>query len=266
MRVALFIPCYVDQLAPEVGVATLELLEALGAEVAFPLAQACCGQPLANLGCVDDARPLALGLARAFADGDAEWVVAPSGSCIAMVRRHAPALARDARERALLESLASRARELCEFLVDVVGVERVRGRYARRVALHQGCHGLRELRLGNASERMDAPAPVDRARALLERLDGIALTPQERADECCGFGGTFAVAEDAVSARMGSDRIDDLARGGPDVVASTDVSCLLHLRGLASRRAELSGAPPLAFAHVAELLRDAVVGRGEAHT
>ena len=255
MRVGLFIPCFVDQLAPQVGVATLQLLEALGCEVDFPTAQACCGQPLANLGCREDALPLAHKFARVFGGDAYDHVVAPSASCVAMVRTGYPPLAATASpdQREALSAVGERTRELCEFLVDVVGLGAIDGRYAKRVALQRGCHGVRELHLATASE-LRRPAD-DKVAALLGRLDGLELVEAERRDECCGFGGTFAVGEDAVSARMGSDRLDSFAAAGAEEVVATDVSCQLHLSGLGRRRGD-----GLAHRHVAEVLRDAVLG------
>jgi len=249
-RVALFVPCYVDHLAPQVAMATAELLEAYGCEVEFPEAQGCCGQPMANLGCRPQARPLALRFAGVFGADRYDHVVAPSGSCVAMVRHHYAELAKTAGEREALTVVANRTRELCEFLVDVLGVERIEGHYPHRVGLHRGCHGLRELRLGTPSEW---PGPAfDKVEGLLASIDGLELMPLERRDECCGFGGTFAVAEEAVSARMGRDRLADHGRAGAERIASTDVSCSLHLAGLAKRDGRA-----LPLVHVAEVMNDA---------
>jgi L-lactate dehydrogenase complex protein LldE len=140
--------------------------------------------------------------------------------------------------------------ELCEFLVDVLGVKGAEGRFAHKVALHQSCHGLRELGLGTPSERL-LPR-TNKVEGLLRSLSGIELVPLARPDECCGFGGTFAVAEEAVSALMGKDRIFDHARAGAEVVTGTDVSCLMHLEGLARREGT-----KLRFMHVAEVLAEA---------
>ena len=252
-RIALFIPCYVDHLAPAVGIATAELLEAYGCEVDFPQAQACCGQPMANLGCPDAARPLALRFARVFAAERYDHVVVPSGSCVAMVRHHYAELARGQRERDAFSEVAGRTHELCEFLVDVLGVGSIQGRYPHRVSLHRGCHWLRELRLGPASELGERnPPQVDKAEQLLAGIEGLELTSLERRDECCGFGGTFAVEEDAVSARMGRDRLADHARSGAEVIASTDVSCSLHLDALARRDGRA-----LPLVHIAEQMNPA---------
>ena len=244
MDVALFVPCYVDQLYPRVGLATAELLERFGATVHFPEAQTCCGQPMANSGFFDHARPLAQRMLEIF-EGY-EHVVCPSGSCTSMVRNHfAQILPQDPR----VASLAARTRELCEFLHDVLRVS-PSGRFPHKVGLHQSCHGLRELRMGSGSERL-VPA-FNKTRALLERLEGIELVELSRPDECCGFGGTFAVTEEAVSCAMGRDRIADHERAGAEVIAGADVSCLMHLDGLLRRDGKR-----IRVLHVAELLAEA---------
>lgn len=236
-EVALFVPCHVDQLYPGVAWAALELLEAHGARVHVPAEQACCGQPLLNTGAAAAARPLA-GLFRSRFGGHAH-VVCPSGSCAAALRRQ------------LRGAGAPRVYELCEYLVDVLGVQQVEARFPRRVALHQSCHALRELGLGAASElgggEVGRESP---ARRLLARVEGLELVDPERSDECCGFGGTFCVGEAALSARMGDDRLADFERAGAEVVTSMDSSCLMHLAGLARRQGR-----PLVFLHVAEVLR-----------
>jgi L-lactate dehydrogenase complex protein LldE len=246
MRIGLFIPCYVDQLWPQAGLATLDVLERLGVEVSYPEEQTCCGQPMANAGFAREAEPLARRFLQVFAGFDA--VVSPSGSCVSMVRNHyAPLVGEDPAYAAI----APRTYELCEFLVDVLHVDKLPGRFPRRVGLHQSCHGLRELRLGSGSERIIPRS--GKVEPLLASLAGIDLVPLARPDECCGFGGTFAVAEEAVSCMMGRDRIADHARAGAEVVTATDVSCLMHLSGLARR----DGAP-LRFMHVAEVFAEAL--------
>lgn len=242
MKIALFIPCYIDQFYPQVGTATLELLERYGADVDFPPDQTCCGQPLLNLGCVAEARPLAERSLRIFSGY--EHVVCPSASCTAMVRHHYGQLLGDSPAS---RDFAARTFELCEFLSDVLAVERIEGRFPHRVALQQGCHGLRDLRLGGASERRNEPA--SKPQRLLASLDGIELVELNRPDECCGFGGTFAVTEEAVSCMMGRDRLRDHVQAGADVLTSTDMSCLMHLDGL-RRRDELN----MRVMHIAEIL------------
>ena len=241
MKVHLFVPCYVDQLYPQVAVATLRLLEHYGCEVVFPEGQACCGQPMANSGMEAAAGPTYRNTVEAFRD--AEYIVCPSGSCTHHVKHHYDTLEQDT------DVLAVRSRifELCEFLHDVLDVDSVPGKTTQRVGLHQSCHGLRGLRLGAGSERrLEAPNKVLR---LLRKVEGIQLVEPERPDECCGFGGTFAVAQAALSVRMGEDKVADHVRAHAEVITSTDMSCLMHLEGVAKRNRA-----PTRVLHVAELL------------
>jgi L-lactate dehydrogenase complex protein LldE len=242
LKVGLFIPCYIDQLYPRVGMATVEVLERLGVEVDFPSAQTCCGQPMANTGCLDAARPLVEKFLATFEDY--EYVVAPSGSCVAMVRHH---FAHVIGDQARVAAMASKTYELCEFLTDVLQVSEWQGDFPHRVGLHQACHGLRELGLGQMSEIVGPP--FNKMTVLLRGLRGIELRELDRTDECCGFGGTFAVSEEAVSVQMGVDRLADHSQAQSEVVVSADMSCLMHLAGLASRRQM-----PMRFMHVAEVL------------
>jgi L-lactate dehydrogenase complex protein LldE len=251
MKVGLFIPCYVDQCYPNVGLATVDVLERHGVEVDYPEAQTCCGQPMANSGLADAARPLAERFLRIF--GEYDHVVCPSGSCAAMVRIHYRGLLADQASQELTERLARVARathELCEFLIDVLKVERASGRFPYRVGLHHSCHGLRELRLGSGSERR-IPR-FDKIGRLLGGLSGIELVEPARPDECCGFGGTFAVTEDAVSCAMGRDRLAAHERAGAEIVTAADMSCLMHLDGLIRRDRR-----PLRVMHVAEIFAEA---------
>jgi L-lactate dehydrogenase complex protein LldE len=242
--VGLFIPCYVDQLYPEVGLATLRVLERYKLQVVYPEAQTCCGQPLANTGLGGDTAPLAEKFLRIF--GSYDYVVAPSGSCVAMVRHHYDAYLAG---RPGFDRLKRCTFELCEFLVDVLKLTRVEGRFPHKVGLHESCHGLRELRLGSGSERR--LPPFSKVRMLLEQIADIQLVELSRSDECCGFGGTFAVAEEAVSCMMGQDRIADHERGGAEIITGTDSSCLMHLDGLIRRAKK-----PLRVMHVAEVLAE----------
>lgn len=247
MRIGLFIPCYIDQFYPHVGAATWRLLERFGAgTIEFPEAQTCCGQPLANAGCDAEARPMAERFVSIFREYD--YVVAPSGSCVAMVRKHYHGMVRN---EAALQEVQGKTFELCEFLVDVLKVGRVEGRFPHRVGLHQSCHGVRELELSASSERV-VPG-FDKVGSLLAGLDSIELVALERPDECCGFGGTFSVFEEAVSCMMGQDRIADHERSRAEVIASADMSCLMHLDGLIRREKR-----PLRVMHVAELLAEAM--------
>jgi len=244
MEVALFIPCYVDQFYPNVGLATVNLLERFGAKVEFPEAQTCCGQPMANSGCFSDAAPLARKFLTVFSRY--QYVVCPSGSCTSMVRNHYANLLPEGPE---LTALRGKVFELCEFLHDVLRVA-PQGRFPHRVGLHQSCHGLRELRLASGTERRIQS--FDKVRDLLAGLDGIQLVDLARTDECCGFGGTFAVTEEAISCAMGKDRIADHERAGAEIIAGADMSCLMHLSGLLRRDRK-----PMRVMHVAEVLAEA---------
>jgi len=248
MRVALFIPCYVDQLTPGVGVATLKLLRGLGVDVHYPPAQSCCGQPGGNCGATTALLPAVRHFAEVF-DGF-DHIVCPSGSCVAMVRVQYPRLSPDAR----VARVASRCLELCEFLTDVLRVERIEASLPRRVALLDSCHGLRELGLGVPSEchaacGEDGAPPVSKPERLLSMVEGLSLVRPERPDECCGFGGTFAVTHGALSAHMGQARLRALRACGAELLVGTDVSCLLHLSSLAEH-----AGTPLPTAHIAQVL------------
>jgi len=246
VEVGLFIPCYVDQFYPRVGISTVELLERQGVKVDFPQEQTCCGQPMANSGCFADAAPLARNFLSIFSRY--RYVVCPSGSCTSMVRNHYRNLLPDGPE---LNEMRGKVYELCEFLHDVLKVQ-LRGRFPHRVGFHQSCHGLRELRLGAGSERrIDG---FDKIRDLLSGLEGIELVQLARPDDCCGFGGTFAVYEEAVSCAMGKDRIADHESAGAEIIAGADMSCLMHLSGLLQRQKK-----PIRVMHVAELLEEATV-------
>jgi L-lactate dehydrogenase complex protein LldE len=247
--IGLFIPCYVDQLFPRVGLATLDLLERCGQTVEFPTAQTCCGQPMANTGCWNDARPLAHRFLEIFKPYD--YVVAPSGSCVAMVRHHYEELLHG---QTGFEELKAKTFELCEFLTDVLKVDKLPGSYPHRVGLHQSCHGLRELRLGSCSEVMGPQ--YSKVKQVLELVDGIEFTTLQRPDECCGFGGTFAVSEEAVSCLMGEDRVADHERAGTEVLTANDMSCLMHLDGIIRRQKK-----PIRVLHVAEILASAAAGK-----
>ena len=242
-RVGLFIPCYIDQFYPQVGLATVEVLEKYGLDIEYPEGQTCCGQPMANTGCSADARSLAERFIQLFKPYD--YIVCPSGSCVAMVRKHYAEFFHG--REAEYHAVRDKTFELCEFLVDVLKVEHLTGCFPYRVGLHQSCHGLRELRLGSSSEIV-GPAH-SKARLLLQSLEGIEFTQLTRPDECCGFGGTFAVAEEAISCMMGQDRLHDHERGGTQVLTAMDMSCLMHLEGLLRRDQK-----PMRVMHIAEII------------
>lgn len=241
MRVALFVPCYVDQFAPSAAIAALRVLERLDIAVDVPFGAACCGQPVANAGFASAGEAALTRFSETF--GSYDHVVVLSGSCAAHVRAHAAGVHPDV-------GVARRTWEFCTFLHDVVGVTRVRSLSATlpaRVALHIGCHALRHLRVATPSE-LQLPV-VDKARALLETVDGVSFAPQARPDECCGFGGSFSMTEGAVSSRMGQDRLADMRAGGATALVTTDLSCALHLRGL-----DRAAGDAMPMWHVAEVL------------
>lgn len=242
MRVALFVTCVNDLLYPGTGRAVVALLERLGVEVDFPAAQTCCGQPQFNTGYRRATEPLVRRMAEAFAGYD--HIVTPSGSCAAMVRDNYPRMGAQAeaegRGRDLARAaatLAPRTYELTEFLVDVLGVTDVGAYFPHTVTYHPSCHGLRMLGLG------------ERPRRLLEAVRGLELRELEGAEECCGFGGTFAVKNPDVSVAMGQDKIRHALDTGAGVLCGADNSCLMHLDGILRRQNA-----PLTSLHLAEIL------------
>ena len=250
VTVGLFVPCYIDQFYPDVGLATVELLERFGCNVEFPEAQTCCGQPMANTGCTEDARPLAERFLKIFEPY--QYVVCPSGSCTAMVRAHYHEYFH---HDSAYEAIRAKTFELTEFLVDVLEIDSIAGSFPHKVGLHQSCHGLRELRLGNSSETV---GPVfNKMQQLLSGMQGIEFVDLSRPDECCGFGGTFAVSEEAVSCMMGNDRVHDHEQAGAEVIVASDMSCLMHMAGLIHRQHK-----PLHVMHVVEILAGRTVPAG----
>jgi L-lactate dehydrogenase complex protein LldE len=220
-RVSLFVTCLVDLLYPEVGESTVALLRDLGVSVDFPEGQTCCGQPAFNSGFPDDARPVAASLLDAM-EG-AEAVVSPSGSCTAMVRSYYPHLFHGTRDEERAVALAGRTFELSEFVVDVLGVEGIGGRWEGRVTYHDSCHGLRELGI------------TTQGRKLLQSVDALDLVEMERPETCCGFGGTFSLRLPALATAMADDKIAQSTSTGADAIVSGDSGCLMHLAGRLSR-------------------------------
>lgn len=248
--VALFVPCYVDQLYPEAAIAALRVLERLGCDVAVPDGAPCCGQPPANAGYEREGEGALRALVRAY--HDYERVVVLSGSCAAHIREHAAALG-DAGG-----SVAAATVEFCAYLHDDIGLEAIASlgaTFPARVAVHVGCHSLRRLHLARASE-LQVP-PFDKVRALLSGVRGLSFAEPARPDECCGFGGAFAVTEPAISARMGRDRLGEYLAAGAEAVLSTDMSCMMHLDGIARREGVR-----LPVMHVAQVLAGAAVASG----
>jgi L-lactate dehydrogenase complex protein LldE len=224
VKVALFVTCLADALFPDVGKATVTLLERLGHEVVFPSDQTCCGQMHVNTGYQREALPLVRHHVGVFEEYDA--VVAPSGSCVGSVRHQHAMVARAAGDAALAEraeAVAARTYELSELLVDVLGVEDVGAYYPHRVTYHPTCHSLRMLRVD------------DKPLRLLRKVRGMTLTPLPEAEQCCGFGGTFALKNADTSTAMLADKMRTVLDTGAEVVTAGDSSCLMHIGGGLSR-------------------------------
>ncbi len=254
MRVGLFIPCYVDQFYPQVGIATLQLLEKYGCEVVYPAGQTCCGQPMANSGF----EHLTKGSNELFVKNfqEFDYIVCPSGSCVLHIKEHLHT--EDSHEQGGHGSPAAvssdpaipirrKIYELVEFLTDVLKVENIDAKFSHKVGVHQSCHGQRGLKLSQMSELV-AP-PFSKPEHLLKMVQGIELVELDRKDECCGFGGTFCVAEEAISVKMGKDRVADHLHHGAEYITSADMSCLMHLDGILKRQKSKTRVK-----HIAEIL------------
>jgi L-lactate dehydrogenase complex protein LldE len=235
-RVSLFVTCIVDQLFPKVGLAMADVLERLGYEVDFPEDQTCCGQPAFNSGYREEARTIARHFLKVFER--CELVVAPSGSCASMVTHHFPELFHKEPETlARLEAFTKRVWEFSSFLTSVAGVEDVGARFEDVVTFHDGCHSLRELGIREAPRR------------LLSHVRGLELREMIPAEECCGFGGTFAVKFPDLSGAMARTKIDAIVQTGAKTVVSLDPSCLMQIQGALSRAGS-----DIRTVHLAEVL------------
>jgi L-lactate dehydrogenase complex protein LldE len=236
MRVGLLVTCLVDLMRPGVGLATLRLLEAAGAEVVVPAMQTCCGQPAYNSGDNRTARRFARKLLAEFDDCD--HVVTPSGSCAGVLRVHYPRLFESEPEAEAIAGLAARTRELTDFLINVAHVREVPGRFQGAIAYHDSCSGLRELGV------------KAQPRALLGLMPGVQLMEMDEAEGCCGFGGTFAVKFGDISAHLAERKCAAIAASGADAVVAGDLGCLLNIEGRLRRR----GDTRTRVLHVAEIL------------
>ncbi len=222
MTVDLFIPCFVDQVFPRTGLAAVRLLEMAGCTVRYRREQTCCGQPAFNSGYHDEAAKLAERFVRLFADADV--VMAPSASCVAMVKKHYSSLDLDTETRQLHEELKGRVFELSQFLVDELKIASFPSRYPHTVAYHTSCHGYRELGV------------YDQPLQLLRGVKEMELVEPDDLHACCGFGGTFSAKFPELSVAMGEDKIIAIERTGADVITATDDSCLMHLAGMLQKR------------------------------
>jgi L-lactate dehydrogenase complex protein LldE len=241
MKVALFVPCYIDQFYPRVAIATLALLERLGAEVIYPKDQTCCGQPMANAGFENSTKSTSNLFIKNFRSFD--FIVSPSGSCILHLKHHLASTTSDSDAA----SIRAKVYELTEFLTDVLKIKNLSSHFPHVVGLHQSCHGQRGLMLAQMSEIVGTP--FSKSEYLLNMVEGLRLVSLDRADECCGFGGTFCVTEEAVSVKMGLDRIHDHQAQGVEVITGNDMSCLMHMEGILRRQKS-----KIRVAHIAEIL------------
>lgn len=236
MKVALFVTCLCDQLYPRVGMATVRVLRRLGCEVVFPEGQTCCGQPSFNSGYHDEARSVARTLLDAFED--AEYVVAPSGSCTGMVRHYYPELfAGDVELLVRARRLVEKTYELSQFIVKVLGVTDLGCEFPHRVTYHPSCHGMRLLGVREEPTQ------------LLGRVRGLELLPLPRCEDCCGFGGSFSVKLSGVSGAMVDEKASNVERSGATHLVGTDLGCLMNIDGRLKRRGS-----KVRVLHLAELL------------
>ncbi len=235
MKITLFIPCFMDLISPQVGIAMVRLLEDLGHTIDYPEQLTCCGQPPFNSGYWDEARRVARPVLERLQASEA--VVIGSGSCGAMLKVFYPELFADQPEAAAAQALSERCWEFSDFLVTKLGVTNFGAKFPHKVTIHDGCHGLRELKQSR---------PV---RDLLAQVEGLELVEMTEATTCCGFGGTFATKFPMISTAMGEVKCASAAATGADFMVSNDGSCLMHLQGLLDRQGQ-----PLRTIHLAEIL------------
>lgn len=242
MKVGLFIPCYMDALEPEVGISTLKLLERFNVDVTYPFDQTCCGQPMTNTGCHKEAAETEKLFVKNFSEFD--YIVMPSGSCTNQVRHHFDAIDQTKEVQHVRENTY----DLVEFLHDILKVDAFPwATFPHKIAIHYNCNALRGLRHASMSERREPF--FSKPKDLLSKVKGIEFVELERPDECCGFGGTFSVFEEGVSAKMGQDKVMDQHRSGAEYVVSADSSCLMHQKGCAMRMGV-----NLKYAHIVQIL------------
>ena len=228
MKVGLFIPCFVNAVYPEVGVASYRLLKHLGVDVDYPLNQICCGQPMANAGFEDKAAELALRMEELFKEYD--YIVGPSASCVSFVKENHPHILEKHHHKCMN---SEKIYDICEFIHDVIQPKSLDTVFPHKVSIHNSCHGVRELHLSSPSER-NIPY-YSKLRDLLSLVKGIEVFEPKRVDECCGFGGMFSVEEPDVSTCMGHDKVMDHLSTGAEYITGADSSCLMHMEGVIKR-------------------------------
>jgi len=241
MTVGLFVPCYVDQFYPNAAIATYQLLKKLGVKVAYPVNQTCCGQPMANSGF----EHLTGGCNELFIKNFSEfdYIVAPSGSCVLHIREHL----HDPKNEQVAETTRHKVYELTSFLIDVLRVDSLPAKFPHKVGVHQSCHGQRGLHISSMTELVSPE--FSKPGSLLNMVQDIELIQLDRKDECCGFGGTFCVTEEAVSVKMGKDRVADHVRHNAEYITGVDMSCLMHMEGILHRQGS-----KVKVIHIAEIL------------
>ncbi|MFM2359671.1 MAG: hypothetical protein RLY16_1664 [Bacteroidota bacterium] len=244
MIVQLFIPCYIDQFYPQVGIATYELLQKLGCQVIYPTKQTCCGQPMANAGFEHETAACNHNFISCFSD--AHFIVCPSGSCTLHIKEHLAG-----QDATKANAIRCNIYELTEFITDVLHITPTFNAFPHKVGFHSSCHGLRGLNLASMSESMDTP--YSKPGQLLNSIEDLELFYPDRTDECCGFGGTFCITEEAVSAKMGKDCIQKHLANQVEIITANDMSCLMHLEGLISRNKY-----PIKVMHIVEILNQAL--------
>ena len=223
MKVSLFITCLVDQICPNVGVSTVAVLRRAGCEVVFDDRQTCCGQPAFNTGYRLEAEKFAKRFIEIFEESDAEAIVSPSGSCVAMVKHFHELFPNDEDWRDRAEKVASKTHEFGSFLVNVLKVEDVGAKFAGRITWHDACHGLRDLGIR------------DEPRKLLKHVEGAEFVEMASSDVCCGFGGTFSVKFPEISSGIVDNKVEAIENADVSAVVSCDASCLMQIGGRLSR-------------------------------
>lgn len=240
LKVSLFITCLIDNFFPNAGEAMVRLLHQQGVQVTFPLEQTCCGQPAFNSGYTEEARSVAKTLLDAFED--AEFVVSPSGSCTGMIHHYYPSLFQDdPKNSKRARNLANKTYEFSQFMVNVLGVIDVGARFPYRVTYHPSCHGSRLLGV------------KDEPQQLLAAVQDMDLVPLPYANDCCGFGGTFAVKMSDISAAMVTEKATHVGETQAEILVGTDMGCLMNIGG----RLKHEGSP-VRVLHLAELLCEGI--------
>lgn len=216
MNVSIFVPCFIDQLYPETAMNMVKILERLGCVVDYPKSQTCCGQPSCNAGFQDEARIIAKKFCKDFSGND-HYIVAPSGSCVGYVKHQYENLLKHSSSYKDYKSIKARIFEFTDFLVHIMGINRINASLNGKASYHDGCGSLRDCGVKNAP------------RKLLEHVQGLELIEMKEAETCCGFGGTFAVKFEPISIGMAKNKVDSALAAGANIIISGDMSCLMHI-------------------------------------